>query len=232
MPTKSVDEFEKLNKLGEGTYGVVYMARDKHSKEIYALKRLIMHNERKDGFPITSLREIGILKRCVDNKHCVRLEGVAISRNDKSSKSSACNKSSSANENSDLWIEDVERERGRDRARTGSFGFSNVFLVFEYCEHDLSQLLRRSMERQRDTASTPVFCPLFSEAQAKTVCTQLLSAVAFLHRRNILHRDIKPSNVLYNNRGKSLCLSNHLFCHVSCTQFIVTSRHFIVTQVK
>ncbi|CAH9108488.1 unnamed protein product [Cuscuta europaea] len=57
---RSVDEFERLNKIDEGTYGVVYRARDKKSGEIVALKRVKMEKER-EGFPLTSLREINIL---------------------------------------------------------------------------------------------------------------------------------------------------------------------------
>ncbi|XP_076253521.1 cyclin dependent kinase 11B pitslre isoform X5 [Rhynchophorus ferrugineus] len=57
---RSVEEFKCLNKIDEGTYGVVYRAKDKRSDEIVALKRLKMENE-KEGFPITSLREINTL---------------------------------------------------------------------------------------------------------------------------------------------------------------------------
>ncbi|KAK8512797.1 hypothetical protein V6N12_030213 [Hibiscus sabdariffa] len=57
---RSVDEFERLNKINEGTYGVVYRARDKKTGEIVALKKVKMEKER-EGFPLTSLREINIL---------------------------------------------------------------------------------------------------------------------------------------------------------------------------
>ncbi|GAB4840576.1 hypothetical protein Ancab_021345 [Ancistrocladus abbreviatus] len=57
---RSVDEFERLNKIDEGTYGVVYRARDKKTAEIVALKKVKMEKER-EGFPLTSLREINIL---------------------------------------------------------------------------------------------------------------------------------------------------------------------------
>ncbi|WOL01384.1 hypothetical protein Cni_G10100 [Canna indica] len=58
--SRSVDEFEKLNKINEGTYGVVYRAKDKKTGEIVALKKIKMKNE-SEGFPLTSLREIDIL---------------------------------------------------------------------------------------------------------------------------------------------------------------------------
>ncbi len=57
---RSVEEYQNLNRIEEGTYGVVYRARDKKSNEIVALKRLKMERE-KEGFPITSLREINTL---------------------------------------------------------------------------------------------------------------------------------------------------------------------------
>ncbi|XP_038884698.1 cyclin-dependent kinase G-2 isoform X2 [Benincasa hispida] len=57
---RSVDEFERLNKIDEGTYGVVFRARDKNTGEIVALKKVKMEKER-EGFPLTSLREINIL---------------------------------------------------------------------------------------------------------------------------------------------------------------------------
>ncbi|KAH7960132.1 hypothetical protein HPB49_017307 [Dermacentor silvarum] len=57
---RSVEEFHCLNRIEEGTYGVVYRARDKQTDEIVALKRLKMEKE-KEGFPITSLREINTL---------------------------------------------------------------------------------------------------------------------------------------------------------------------------
>ena len=57
---RSVDEYEKLNKINEGTYGVVYRARDKKTGEVVALKQVKMEKE-KDGFPMTSLREINVL---------------------------------------------------------------------------------------------------------------------------------------------------------------------------
>lgn len=57
---RSVEEFKCLNRIAEGTYGIVFRAQDKRTEEIVALKRLKMEKE-KDGFPITSLREINTL---------------------------------------------------------------------------------------------------------------------------------------------------------------------------
>lgn len=59
---RSVFEYEKLNKINEGTYGVVYRARDKKTGEIVALKKVKMDVDKGcDGFPMSALREINIL---------------------------------------------------------------------------------------------------------------------------------------------------------------------------
>ncbi|KAL5991120.1 hypothetical protein ACLOJK_012026 [Asimina triloba] len=60
---RSIREFEKLNRIDEGTYGVVFRAKDKKSGKIVALKKVKMEKER-EGFPLTALREINILLSC------------------------------------------------------------------------------------------------------------------------------------------------------------------------
>ncbi|KAA0194130.1 hypothetical protein HAZT_HAZT005944 [Hyalella azteca] len=73
-----VGEFEKLNRIGEGTYGVVYRARDKSTNEIVALKKIRMIQE-KDGMPISGLREILLLQQC-EHENIVALKQVVVGR--------------------------------------------------------------------------------------------------------------------------------------------------------
>lgn len=56
-----VDKYERLNKIGQGTFGEVFKARHRKNKNFVALKKVLMENE-KEGFPITALREIKILQ--------------------------------------------------------------------------------------------------------------------------------------------------------------------------
>merc|ERR1719188_1352062 len=59
---EEVSKYEKLAKIGQGTFGEVFKARDKQNRsKIVALKKVLMDNE-KEGFPITALREIRILQ--------------------------------------------------------------------------------------------------------------------------------------------------------------------------
>ena len=45
MQAKKIDRYEKLEVVGEGTYGVVYKARDTVTGEIYALKKIKLETE-------------------------------------------------------------------------------------------------------------------------------------------------------------------------------------------
>lgn len=56
-----LENFQKLNKLGEGTYGVVFKARDRRTGEIVALKKIRMVSD-EEGIPSTTVREIAVLK--------------------------------------------------------------------------------------------------------------------------------------------------------------------------
>lgn len=63
LPSRSVYCYERLNQIEEGSYGVVFRAREKQTGDIVALKKLKL-DEEKHGFPITSLREINSLMLC------------------------------------------------------------------------------------------------------------------------------------------------------------------------
>jgi len=77
-----IGDFDIIGKLGEGTFGEVHRATTKKRPgQIYALKKILMHNE-KDGFPITALREIKLLK-LLKHQNIVRLDEVAVEHDKK-----------------------------------------------------------------------------------------------------------------------------------------------------
>lgn len=55
------ERYERIERIGEGTYGVVFKARDLVQKEIVAVKKIKLENE-DEGVPSTAMREISILK--------------------------------------------------------------------------------------------------------------------------------------------------------------------------
>ncbi|WOO79499.1 Cyclin-dependent kinase 1 [Vanrija pseudolonga] len=68
----SLENYTKLEKVGEGTYGVVYKARDVNTGQIVALKKIRLEAE-DEGVPSTSIREISLLKELSKDDNIVKL---------------------------------------------------------------------------------------------------------------------------------------------------------------
>ncbi|KAF3942433.1 hypothetical protein ABW19_dt0206496 [Dactylella cylindrospora] len=61
-----MENYQKIEKIGEGTYGVVYKARDlRNSGRVVALKKIRLEQE-DEGVPSTAIREISLLKEMND----------------------------------------------------------------------------------------------------------------------------------------------------------------------
>ncbi|XP_043594875.1 cyclin-dependent-like kinase 5 isoform X2 [Bombus pyrosoma] len=69
-----MQKYEKLEKIGEGTYGTVFKAKNRETHEIVALKRVRL-DEDDEGVPSSALREICLLKE-LKHKNVVRLYDV------------------------------------------------------------------------------------------------------------------------------------------------------------
>jgi len=153
---RPIRQYETLEQVGEGTYGVVYRARDLRTDRIVALKKVRMEKE-KDGIPITCLREVKILKE-IDHPNIVRLLGVTVGR-----------------------------------------ALDEMYLAFEYVEHDLAGLI--------DNMTKP-----FTEAEVKCLILQLLQAVHYLHRSFYIHRSHIVSQVVLKNHNSFATRAHQLPC--------------------
>jgi len=69
-----MEKYQQLAKIGEGTYGIVYKAKDKKSGELLALKKIRLEAE-DEGIPSTAIREISLLKQ-LQHPNIVRLYDV------------------------------------------------------------------------------------------------------------------------------------------------------------
>ncbi len=67
-----------------------------------------------------------------------------------------------------------------------------IYMVFEYAEHDLLQIIHFH--------STALRAPI-PLAVLKSLLWQLINGVAYLHANWILHRDLKPANILVTSQG-------------------------------
>lgn len=70
---------ERIQQVGEGTYGKVYKGKNIITNELVALKKLRLEAER-EGFPITSHREIGLLQS-FDHENIVGLYEIMVEKN-------------------------------------------------------------------------------------------------------------------------------------------------------
>uniref|UniRef100_F6US96 Cyclin-dependent kinase 2 n=2 Tax=Equus TaxID=9789 RepID=F6US96_HORSE len=74
-----MENFQKVEKIGEGTYGVVYKAKNKLTGEVVALKKIRLDTE-TEGVPSTAIREISLLKE-LNHPNIVKLLDVIHTEN-------------------------------------------------------------------------------------------------------------------------------------------------------
>ena len=72
--TYEMEKYSKIEKLGAGTYGIVYKAKNRDTGEIVALKRIRLDSP-DEGVPCTAIREISLLKE-LKHPNIVRLHDV------------------------------------------------------------------------------------------------------------------------------------------------------------
>ncbi|XP_022768832.1 protein IMPAIRED IN BABA-INDUCED STERILITY 1-like [Durio zibethinus] len=77
VPLKA-DSYEKLEKIGQGTYSTVFRARDLESKKIVALKKVRFDNFEPESIRFMA-REILILRR-LDHPNIIKLDGIITSQ--------------------------------------------------------------------------------------------------------------------------------------------------------
>ncbi|KAJ9530012.1 hypothetical protein QJQ45_023291 [Haematococcus lacustris] len=103
-------------KIGEGTYGKVYKAKDLNTGKLVALKKTRLEME-EEGVPSTTLREVSLLLMLSESNHIVKCVHVA---------SDPCT----------VWLLAVEH--------TEENGKPCLYLVFEYLQTDLKKWMDRN----------------------------------------------------------------------------------------
>ncbi|KAI9934352.1 cyclin-dependent protein kinase [Aspergillus wentii] len=67
-----------------------------------------------------------------------------------------------------------------------------IFMVFEYTEHDLLQIIHHHTTPHRHAIPAPM---------VRSIMFQLLNGLFYLHTNWVLHRDLKPANILVTSSG-------------------------------
>jgi len=171
--TRTIAHYEKIEQIGEGTYGQVYKAKCLDTGRIVALKKIHVHHGGYWGMPPTVIREIKILKRLFHPSLVEMLEVIS-------------SKGVEYLEEHDEEPEKKSSKSSKDRIDDAREGFKgNIYLVLEYVSHDLTGLM--------DVAYR------FTEQQIKCIFRQLLEALQYMHDQKYIHRDIKSSNILIDS---------------------------------
>ncbi|XP_067008846.1 cyclin-dependent kinase 11B isoform X1 [Anabrus simplex] len=208
---RSVEEFQCLNKIEEGSFGVVYRARDKRTQEVVALKKLKMAKE-KEGFPITALREINTLLKS-QHPNIVTVREIVVGSNMdqifivmdfvEQDLNALMRSMKKRNQMSTTYTQNSTCISGHVRhgsipvnrylAHLDAILFADDVALVASSEDDLQCARWRSSDIIKGL--------MFLQSEVKCLMQQLLLAVAHLHDNWILHRDLKTSNLLLDDRG-------------------------------
>ncbi|KAI8872660.1 cyclin-dependent protein kinase [Ramicandelaber brevisporus] len=176
-----MDKYDKLEKLGEGTYATVFRGRIKSTGEMVALKEITLDPE--EGAPSTAIREISLMRelrhtnivRLVDTVHTETILMLVF-------------------ECLDMDLKKFMELNGRQKPpKTQSTD---------------PQQLQVQQTRQPKFDSLyhgPHIHPGALHVNiVKHFMYQLLRGIAFCHERRVLHRDLKPQNLLIRLEGYEL----------------------------
>lgn len=163
--------------------------------EMVALKKVRLDNE-KEGFPITAIREIKILRQ-LNHKSIINMKEIVTDKEDALDFKNDKGDIRIFLTLNDVWTGPEDRFKKNPNTiikLTKPCSFLGAFyLVFEYMDHDLMGLLESGLVH-------------FNESHIKSFMRQLLEGLDYCHKKNFLHRDIKCSNILLNNKWDSCVL--------------------------
>jgi len=144
-------QYEIMEVIGSGAYGELYKAVDLETNQVVALKVVDLQKD-PEGFPISTLREILMLKN-LKHQNIVNLHDIVIDGKD--------------------WSQNMN---------------AKFMLALDYYPHDFSGIINDKEVR-------------LTQAQIKSYIQQLLAAVDYLHKNEVMHRDLKTSNILLARDG-------------------------------
>lgn len=183
---RSVDCYQRINFIDQGTYGMVFKAKCRETGELFALKQIKFGPETsKVGFPITALREINILL-ALQHPNIVRVKEMVVG---------------SSIDKIYMVMEYCENDL-KKCMQMSKQSFSTAEVSLDIAVDDSPFNIRKFVRFFFPTFFAIIIAILyFNYAQVKQLMLQLLLAVDHMHQKWYIHRDLKTSNLLYSNKG-------------------------------
>ncbi|GAA5997810.1 uncharacterized protein JCM10292_006830 [Rhodotorula paludigena] len=182
-----MDNYERLEKVGEGTYGTVYKCKQLNTGAVVALKKIRLEEE-DEGVPSTALREVSVLIELGQSQHrgaecIVKLLDVI-----------------QLDESLSLVFEflDLDLKRYMDAAALVATAAAAPGAVDEDGNWSIPLPPQGLPHNVKGKGRAKRGLP--ADLVAKFM-SQLLLGLAHLHSRRILHRDLKPQNLLIDKQG-------------------------------
>ncbi|GAA5981957.1 hypothetical protein JCM10908_004682 [Rhodotorula pacifica] len=194
-----MENYERLEKVGEGTYGTVYKCRQLQTGHVVALKKIRLEEE-DEGVPSTALREVSVLMELGQSTHqgaecIVKLLDVI-----------------HGDESLSLVFEflDLDLKRYMD---TAAIAAANLAASHNGGNNNaLGQAggLDANGQWVPQAQMQPLPHNVVGRGRSKRALppdlvmkfmAQLLLGLSHLHSRRILHRDLKPQNIMIDKQG-------------------------------
>ena len=222
--SRYVSDFEEVEFLGKGAFGVVVKARNRLDERFYAVKKIQLSSSAAEEE--RTMREIMALSR-LDHPHIVRYVTCWIERTYASVTPETASEPMTTSQQMDMSVlsrhddfmsGEVDLALGLDEAFAPEADVGLSFIQFGDGESDdASEASLLSCASSTKPASTRILYiqmeyvenQTLSDAlerglsidQAWHIFRQMLEALAHIASLGIIHRDLKPSNVLMDTNG-------------------------------
>lgn len=180
-----MEDYKTLSKIGDGTFGTVYLCRrhsghsNNNAKDLGASGKSSSKScqSEDDQGSLVAIKKMK--KRYYNWDECMQLREIKALKQ--------------LNHQNIVLLQEVIREE------------DNLYLVFEYMEENLYQLMRRQV--------VP-----FPEPTIKNIIKQVIDGLAFVHKHGYFHRDIKPENLLCRNGTESIKIADFGLTREICSK--------------